>query len=65
MYELFIMACMIAHPATCKNFEIHMLEYADLATCTRQAPLDATLWGTHQTNWRIKKWTCAKLGDSI
>jgi len=65
MYEVFVVACLIAHPGTCKTFELRMQEYASLPSCSQRGFLDVTQWGTHKTEWRIKKWVCAHKGESI
>lgn len=65
MYEVFIVACLIARPAECQTFEVWPERYADLQHCSQAAPRTATQWGLHRTNWRIKKWTCAQKAEMI
>lgn len=65
MYEVFVIACLIAHPGTCRKFELGMHEYESLSSCSQRGFFAVTEWGTHETKWRIKRWTCTNRGESI
>lgn len=65
MYEVVIVACLVAQPAECRTFRLRPQQYADVLHCSRAAPLHVTRWGMRRTNWQIKKWTCAKKVDMI
>ncbi len=65
MYEVFIVACLVARPVECQTFELWPQQYADLQHCSRAAPLTVTQWGIRRTNWQIKEWKCAQKAEVI
>jgi hypothetical protein len=65
MYEVFIVACLIASPADCKTFEVPLYHYETLHQCSVMAQINVVEWATREEGWRIQRWTCAPSGSTI
>lgn len=65
MYEVLIVACLIASPADCKTFEVPLYHYETLHQCSVMAQLNAVEWASHEPEWRIRRFTCAQMGSTI
>ncbi len=64
MYEVFVIACLLAHPADCRTFELRSPLYDDLRQCAHAAPASVTRWNMERKGWQVRKWTCARAGES-
>src|SRR3546814_13224530 len=58
MYEVLIVACLIASPADCKTFEVPLYHYETLHQCSVMAQTNVVEWATHEPRWRIRRFTC-------
>lgn len=65
MYELVITACLIAAPAQCTTFELTLTRYDNLDQCARRSTVDLVRWADRKPQWRISRWTCLALGETI
>jgi len=65
MYEVLIVACLIASPADCKTFEVPLYHYETLHQCAVMAQQNVVEWASHEPDWRIRRFTCARIGSSI
>lgn len=65
MYEVLIVACLIASPANCKTFEVPLYHYETLHQCSVMAQQNVVEWAQHEPAWRIRRFTCTRMGSSI
>lgn len=65
MYEVLIVACLIASPADCKTFEVPLYHYETLHQCSLMAQQNAVEWAQHEPAYRIRRFTCTRIGTSI
>ncbi|MDJ0931741.1 hypothetical protein [Breoghania sp.] len=65
MFEVLITACLAAAPADCTTFEMRLKLYDDIGQCTRHSMIDVVQWADRKPQWRITKWACTALGETI
>ncbi len=58
MYELLIVACLIAQPVECEEFQIPFERPTGALACIRVAELRLAQWAESRPEWKIRKWTC-------
>src|SRR3546814_16092534 len=54
MYEVLILACLIASPADCKTFEVPLYHYETLHQCSVMAQINVVEWASHEPGYRIR-----------
>lgn len=65
MYEVLIVACLIASPADCKTFDVSLHHYETLHQCSVMAQLNVVEWASHEPDWQIRRWICTQMGSTI
>jgi hypothetical protein len=58
MYELVIIACLIAHPARCEEFVLPVDGAAGIMQCMREGELELARWSADRPDWVIRRWRC-------
>jgi hypothetical protein len=58
MYELILVACLIAHPTRCEEFPLPFQEPMGAMQCMREGQLYLTEWLAGHPDWVIRRWTC-------
>ncbi len=65
MFEVLIVACLVANPVECKTFEVPLYHYETLHQCSVMAQLNVVEWASKESDWQLRRWTCAQMGSSI
>lgn len=65
MYEVLIVACLVASPIDCKKFEVPLHHYETLHQCSVMAQLNVVEWASQEPEWRVRRFSCAPMGSSI
>ena len=58
MYELIVVACLIAQPARCEEFHLPLQTGGGVMQCMRQGELELVRWIEQRPDWVIKRWRC-------
>ena len=58
MYELIIVACLIALPAKCEEFHLP-LEASGVMQCMREGEFQMVRWIEEHAGWAIRRWACS------
>ena len=58
MYELIVIACLIAHPARCEEFAVPFQEPMGMTACLREGQLHLAEWVAGHPDWLIRRWSC-------
>jgi hypothetical protein len=58
MYELIVVACLIAHPTECAEFSVPFQEAMGIRQCMREGQLHLAEWVAGHPEWVIRKWIC-------
>lgn len=58
MYELIVLACLMAQPARCEEFPIPFQEPMGIMGCMRQGQLHLAEWVSEHPNWVVRRWSC-------
>jgi hypothetical protein len=62
MYELIVVACLIAHPARCEMFALPFQQPMSITECMHESQLHLVEWLAGHADWVIRRWTCALPG---
>lgn len=58
MYELIVVACLIARPAHCETFHLPFQQPMGITQCMYEAQFHLVHWLETRPEWRIRRWTC-------
>ena len=58
MYELIVVACLLAHPAKCEEFAVSFHEPMSMTQCLREGQLHLAGWVAGHPDWVIRRWIC-------
>lgn len=58
MYELIVVACLIAHPAKCETFQVPFQAPIGVMECMREGQFRLVEWLADRPQWRVERWTC-------
>lgn len=58
MYELIVVACLIAQPARCEAFQLPFEQPMGMMQCMVQGQLHLVEWLADRPEWRVERWTC-------
>lgn len=58
MYELIVLACLIAEPARCEEFPVPFQEPMGIMACMRQGQLHLAEWVADHPRWAVRRWSC-------
>jgi hypothetical protein len=58
MYELIVVACLIAHPAKCEEFAVPFERPMGVTQCLRQSQLRLAEWVAGHPDWVVRRWIC-------
>ena len=58
MYELIVVACLIAHPARCEEFALPFQQPMGITECLRESQFHLVEWLTGHSGWKIRRWSC-------
>lgn len=58
MYELVVIACLLAEPARCEEFYLSFEQPTGIMACIRTGQLRLARWVEQRPDWVIRKWTC-------
>jgi hypothetical protein len=57
--ELVVLACLMAEPRKCEEFQMPFLRPMAVSECMTKPPtLEVIQWANEHPLWTIKKWTC-------
>jgi hypothetical protein len=59
MYELIVVACLIAQPARCETFALPFQQPMGITECMRESQFHLVEWLAGHVDWVIRRWTCA------
>ncbi len=55
---IILSACLIAEPASCKDFKLGIDGEMDSTHCAMYAPPFFAQWSEEHPGWVVKKWQC-------
>lgn len=58
MMTIVLSACLVANPATCKDFKLPLDGEMDSAQCAMYAPPFFAEWTEQHPDWVVKRWKC-------
>jgi len=58
MYELVVIACLMAQPARCEEFHLPLQQPMGAAQCMHQAQLHLVRWVQAWPAWTVRRWRC-------
>ena len=58
MYELVVVACLIAQPARCEEFPLPFQHPMGITECMRESQLYLVEWLAEHSDWVIRRWSC-------
>jgi hypothetical protein len=58
MYELIVVACLIAHPTKCEEFALPFQRPMGITECMREGQFHLVEWLTGHSGWKIRRWSC-------
>jgi hypothetical protein len=58
VYELIVVACLLAHPGRCEEFPVPFQEPMGMTQCLREGQLHLAEWVAGHPKWVIRRWTC-------
>jgi hypothetical protein len=58
MMTIILSACLVADPATCKDFRLPLDGEMDTRQCAMVAPPFFAQWSEEHPAWRVMKWSC-------
>lgn len=58
MFQLVLIACLIAHPADCESFELQFQEPTGMMQCVFQGQLRIVQWSETMPGWQVRRWRC-------
>ncbi len=58
MLTIVISACLIAEPASCKDYKLPVDGDMDTTQCAMMAPPFLANWADAHPQWQVKKWKC-------
>jgi hypothetical protein len=59
LYELIVVACLIAQPARCEEFPLPFQEPMGITECMRESQFYLVEWLAGHSAWVIRRWRCA------
>jgi hypothetical protein len=59
MYELIVVACLIAQPARCEEFQVPFQQPMGATECMRESQWHLVAWLAEHSDWVIRKWSCS------
>lgn len=59
MYELIVVACLIAQPARCEEFALPFQQPMGIMECMRDSQFHLAEWLAEHSDWVVRKWSCA------
>jgi hypothetical protein len=59
MYELIVVACLVAQPAKCEEFPLPFQQPMAFMECLREGQLYVIEWLQGHSDWVVRRWTCA------
>ena len=59
MYEVIVVACLIAQPAKCEEFPLPFQQPMGMTECMREGQLYLAEWLAGHADWVIRRWSCA------
>jgi hypothetical protein len=58
MYELVVVACLMAQPAHCETFYLELRAGGGIMQCMMQSQVQLARWLETRPEWVIRRWTC-------
>jgi hypothetical protein len=59
VYELIVVACLVAHPAKCEEFPLPFQQPMGMTECMREGQIYLVEWLAGHSDWVIRRWSCA------
>ncbi len=59
MYELVILACLIAHPERCDSFTVPLEGGGGARECMHAGEIQLTRFIQEKPGWVVRRWRCA------
>jgi hypothetical protein len=59
VYELIVVACLLAQPAKCEEFPLPFQQPMGMTECMREGQLYLAEWLAGHSDWVIRRWSCA------
>ena len=58
MYELVVIACLIAQPAACREVHLPFQQAMGMRACMHEAQFRMVEWVRDRPGWAIRRWRC-------
>ena len=58
MFQLVVIACLIAHPARCEAFDVRFQEPMGMMQCLFQGQFRIAQWSRTMPGWQVRRWRC-------
>ena len=58
MYELVMIACLIAHPGTCQEVHLPFQQAMGARACMEEAQFRMVEWVRTRPQWAVRRWRC-------
>ena len=58
MYELVVIACLMAQPARCEEFHLPFQQPMGAVQCMYEAQLHLVKWVQERPEWMVRRWRC-------
>ena len=62
MYELVIIACLLAEPQHCEEFHQPFVQPTGMMACLREGQFELVRWAEDMTDWSVRRWRCGLPG---
>jgi hypothetical protein len=58
MFELIVIACLVAEPDKCERFSLPFQEPMGIMRCMREGQLQIVTWADEHPSWHVRRWVC-------
>jgi hypothetical protein len=58
MFELIVIACLVAEPAECERFSLPFQQPMGIMRCMREGQLQIVTWAVEHPAWHVRRWIC-------
>jgi hypothetical protein len=58
MFELIVIACLVAEPEKCERFSLPFQESMGMMRCMREGQFQIVTWEDEHPEWHVRRWIC-------
>lgn len=58
MFELVLIACLVAHPGRCEAFNMPFEQPMSMMRCMVEGQFKIAQWAITRPGWKVRRWRC-------